>query len=136
MVRLDWGNGTGIGLHFNDDEEYYEVLGFLTKSQRPVVVYTHYDDLSGAWSGQGKLETKISKSKLPPALYRSFILSGDNRLSVSDYVENLVYNHAFSRFYDPTGNQCTYYRFPESDNAVRSTVPARYLSDFDRDHNL
>lgn len=72
MAKLDWGNGTGIGLHFNNDEEYYEVLGFLSKKPS-VVAYTHENDISGAWSGQGKLETKISKSQLPAALYRSFV---------------------------------------------------------------
>jgi hypothetical protein len=136
MAKLDWGNGTGIGLHFNNDEEYYEVLGFLSKKPSDVVAYTHENDISGAWSGQGKLETKIGKSQLPAALYRSFVQSGDNRLSVSDYVENLVYNHAFSNFYDPTGNQYTFYIFPESYEAVRNTVPQQYLRNFNIGYNM
>lgn len=29
MAKLDWGRG--IGLHFKNNNEYYETLGFLTK---------------------------------------------------------------------------------------------------------
>ena len=134
MAQLHWGRG--IGLHFNSNEEYYEVLGYLTKNPALVDVYTHDNDISGAWAGQGKLETRISKSSLPDGLRRSFILSGDERLSVSDYVENLIDNHSFTRFYDPTGNHYTYYRFPDSMLDVRATVPEAYKEDFDRGYNL
>lgn len=136
MARLIWGKGTGIGLHFIDNSEYYETLGYLCKDPANVVVYTHKNDVSGAWAGQGKLETRINKNRLPSGLKRSFDLSGDNRLSITDYVENLVYNHAFSRFYDPTGNRYTFYRYPESLQDVRSTVPTQYWQDFDRGYNL
>lgn len=134
MAQLDWGSG--IGLHFNSNEEYYEVLGFLTKYPALVDVYTHKNDISGAWAGQGKLETRIGKASLPDGLRRSFVLSGDNRLSISDYVENLINNHSFNRFYDPTGNHYTYYRFPSSMADVRITVPEVYKEDFDRGYNL
>lgn len=32
MAQLDWG--TGIGLHFRNDAEYYEILGYLAKNLR------------------------------------------------------------------------------------------------------
>ncbi len=134
MAQKDWGDG--IGLHFVDNAEYYETLGYLTKDPASVVVYTHKNDVSGAWAGQGKLETKIDKCLLPAALKRSFDLSGDNRLSVSDYVENLINNHSFTKFYDPTGNLYTYYRMPSSFNDVRATVPNSNLRDFDRGYSL
>lgn len=134
MAKLDWG--TGIGLHFNNNEEYYETLGYLSQNPNKVVVYTHDNQVSGAWAGQGKLETKVAKSLLPDGLKRSFIQSGDARLSVTDYIENLVYNHNFSCFYDPTGNRYTFYRYPNSCQDVRSTVPVQHLSDFDRGYNL
>ena len=46
MARLDWGGG--IGLHFRSNEEYYETLGFLTKKNRPIDIYTHDNSKSGA----------------------------------------------------------------------------------------
>ena len=130
MAQLNWG--IGIGLHFTDNEEYYEILGYLARRPARVYVYTHKNDISGAWAGQGKLETAIPKCQLPSALKRAFDLSGDHRLSVSDYVANLVYNHAFTGFRDPTGNRYTYYRFPESIEDVRNTVPEEYLDAFNR----
>ena len=95
MAQLIWGNGTGIGLHFINDSEYYETLGYLCKD---------------------------------PAT--------DHRLSITDYVKNLVYNHNFSQFYDPTGNRYTFYRYPKSLQDVINTVPTEYWQDFDRGYNL
>lgn len=134
MAKLDWG--MGIGLHFRNNSEYYEILGFLTKPRCPVVIYTHDNDMSGAWAGQGKLETKIPKHDLPDALKRSFIQSGDNRLSVSDYVENLIVNHNFNQYSDPTGNCYTFYRYPISHEEVLSTIPYEYVNDFYRGYNM
>ena len=134
MAYLDWG--TGIGLHFLNDSEYYECLGYITKQPAHVAVYTHDNDESGAWAGQGKLHTKVPKSWLPDGLRRSFVQSGDNRLSVSDYVGNLIANHSFTMFYDPTGNKYTFYRLPSSYADVRATVPSAYLVDFDRGYNM
>lgn len=133
MAQLDWG--TGIGLHFCDDAEYYETLGYLAKNPPLVDVYTHDNDRSGAWAGQGKLQTRINKSNLPDGLRRSFIQSGDDRLSVTDYVRNLVYNHAFAQYYDPTGKFYTFYRFPNSVVDVKATVPRTFWADFDRGYN-
>lgn len=133
MAQLDWGNG--IGLHFKNDKEYYEKLGFLAKNPSLVSVYTHKNDRSGAWAGQGKLHNHIDKGMLPAGLRRSFVASGDDRLSVTDYVRNLVHNHAFNDFRDPTGNSYTLYRFPESVGNVRLTVPQKHYADFDAGYN-
>lgn len=46
MIQLDLG--IGIGLHFQNEEDYYEALGFLSKNQPLVDVYTHDNDRSGA----------------------------------------------------------------------------------------
>lgn len=133
MAQLHWG--TGIGLHFRDDAEYYETLGFLSKNPSLVAVYTHDNDRSGAWAGQGKLHTHINKRLLPPGLRGAFIESGDDRLSVTDYVRNLVENHAFTCFHDPTGNLYTFYRFPNAVSDVKATVPREFLQDFNRGYN-
>ena len=133
MAQLDWG--TGIGLHFRDDAEYYETLGYLTKDPALVSVYTHDNDRSGAWAGQGKLHIHVNKRSLPDGLRRSFVQSGDDRLSVTDYVRNLVYDHEFTQFYDPTGNLYTFYRYPRSMTDVRATVPRAFLEDFDRGYD-
>ena len=133
MANLDWGKG--IGLHFRNNEEYYETLGFFTKRSRPVDIYTHDNGRSGAWGGQGKLETHVGTNVLPRPLRTAFEQSGDARLSVTDYVLNLK-NHGFTIQQDFAGNRYTYHLFPESVDAVVASIESNdYVEDFFRGYN-
>lgn len=135
MINLVWRKDDSIGLEFESESEYFETLGFLTKDSRPIDIFTHENQRSGARAPQGKLKLNFS-GNIPRALAWAFNQSNDDRLSVSDYVDNLVQCHAFTRSVDPTGKQYTYHIFPESIQAVRNTVPAQYLEDFDRGYYL
>lgn len=135
MVNIVWRKDDSIGLEFESEAEYFEVLGFLAKDSRPIDIFTHENQRSGARAPQGKLKINFS-GRIPEALAWAFDQSSDDRLSVSDYVDNLVQCHAFTRFVDPTGRQYTYHIYPESIEAVRSTVPQQYKQDFDRGYNL
>ncbi len=133
MAQLDWGKG--IGLHFKNNEEYYETLGFLTKKNRPVDIYTHGNGRSGVWAGQGKLETHVGTNILPRPLRIAFQKSGDARLSVTDYVQNLR-NHRFTIEQDFAGNRYTYHLFPVSVDAVIGSIESEeYVEDFFRGYN-
>lgn len=133
MAQLDWGKG--IGLHFIDNEEYYETLGFLAKRNRLVDIYTHDNGKSGAWAGQGKLETHVGIHILPRPLKEAFEQSGDSRLSVTDYVSNLQY-HGFTIEQDFAGNKYTYHLYPESIDAVINSIESdEYVEDFLRGYN-
>lgn len=133
MAQLNWGKG--IGLHFLDNKEYYETLGFLTKKSRMVDIYTHDNGRSGAWGGQGKLETHVGTNYLPRPLKSAFEESGDARLSVTDYVQNLR-KHGFTIEQDFTGNKYTYHLFPISVDAVIDTIESEeYVEDFLRGYN-
>ena len=135
-MQLRWGKG--IGISFRDEPEYYLCLGYLANQARHGIdIYTHSNDSSGAWAGQGKLQISPAGCRgLPRALQDAFNKSGDNRLSVSDYVKNLVNRHAFDGWRDPTGNKYTFYRFPISKENVRATVPNKYLKEFDSGFDL
>lgn len=133
MAQLDWGRG--IGLHFRNNEEYYETLGFLAKRSRPVDIYTHDNGKSGAWGGQGKLETHVGINFLPTPLREAFSQSGDARLSVTEYVLNLK-NHGFTIEQDFAGNRYTYHLFPASLDAVVDSIESdMYVEDFFRGYN-
>ena len=133
MAQLHWGRG--IGLHFLNEAEYYETLGFLTKRNRLVDIYTHDNGRSGAWAGQGKLETHVGINILPRPLREAFSQSGDARLSVTDYVLNLR-NHGFTIEQDFAGNRYTYHLYPASVDAVRDTIESEeYVEDFLRGYN-
>ncbi len=135
MVNLIWRKDDSIGLEFENESEYYETLGFLSKETRPIDIFTHENQRSGARAPQGKLKINFA-GHIPEPLAFAFDQSNDDRLSVSDYVDNLVNNHAFTRFVDPTGRRYTYHIYPESLEAVRETVPTRFLVDFERGYNL
>lgn len=137
MLKLIWQHGRGIGLTFSNDGEYYTTLGYLANSNHRIDVYIHRNQRSGAWAEQGKLENQnYSTNNLPRPLESSFMASGDNRLSVTDYVRNLITNHSFTDEWDPTGNQYTTYYRPSSIEEVRNTVPPEHLDAFERGYNM
>ena len=93
-MELNWGNI----LHFNSEKDYYEVLGFLSKEEELIRVYSENNDKAGAWSGQGRMSLRnVSIDSLPEALKNAFETSVDGRISVTHYVKNLKENHNFSR---------------------------------------
>lgn len=131
-MELNWGNI----LHFNSEKDYYEVLGFLSKEEELIRVYTENNDKAGAWSGQGRMSLRnVSIDSLPEALKNAFETSVDGRISVTHYVKNLKENHNFSREIDPTGSDFTKRLYKESLEKVLETVPEEYENDFYRGYH-
>lgn len=132
LMELNWGNI----LHFNSEKDYYEVLGFLSKEEELIRVYTENNDKAGAWSGQGRMSLRnVSIDSLPEALKNAFETSVDGRISVTHYVKNLKENHNFSREIDPTGSDFTKRLYKESLEKVLETVPEEYENDFYRGYH-
>ena len=132
FMELNWGNI----LHFNSEKDYYEVLGFLSKEEELIRVYTENNDKAGAWSGQGRMSLRnVSIDSLPEALKNAFEASADGRISVTHYVKNLKENHNFSREIDPTGSDFTKRLYKESLEKVLETVPEEYENDFYRGYH-
>ena len=132
FMELNWGNI----LHFNSEKDYYEVLGFLSKEEELIRVYTENNEKAGAWSGQGRMSLRnVSIDSLPEALKNAFETSVDGRISVTHYVKNLKENHNFSREIDPTGSDFTKRLYKESLEKVLETVPEEYENDFYRGYH-
>ena len=132
FMELNWGNI----LHFNSEKDYYEVLGFLSKEEELIRVYTENNDKAGAWSGQGRMSLRnVSIDSLPEALKNAFETSVDGRISVTHYVKNLKENHNFSREIDPTGSDFTKRLYKESLEKVLETVTEEYENDFYRGYH-
>lgn len=131
-MELNWGNV----LHFNTEKDYYEILGFLSKEEEFIRVYTENNDKAGAWAGQGRMSLRnVSIDSLPEALKNAFETSVDGRISVTHYVKNLKENHNFSREIDPTGSDFTKRLYKESLEKVLETVPEEYENDFYRGYH-
>ncbi len=129
---LDWGNV----LQFTSEEEYYETLGFLSKDEEFIRIYTESNDKAGAWAGQGRMSLRnVSVESLPDALMRAFQTSADGRISETRYVRNLKENHRFTREVDPTGSDFTKRLYKDSLEAVLETIPEKYENDFYRGYH-
>lgn len=129
---LDWGNV----LKFKDEKEYYETLGFLSKEDEFVRVYTENNDRLGAWAAQGRMSLRnISLDDLPEALRNAFETSIDGRISETRYVKNLKENHNFTKEIDPTGSDFTKRLYKETLEKVLETVPEKYENDFYRGYH-
>ena len=101
---LDWGNV----LQFDNEKEYYETLGFLSKDEEYIRIYTESNDKAGAWARQGIMSLRnVSVDSLPEALMKAFETSADGRISETRYVRNLKENHNFTKEVDPTGSDFT-----------------------------
>ena len=75
---LDWGNV----LQFDNEKEYYETLGFLSKDEEYIRIYTESNDKAGAWAEQGRMSLRnVSVDSLPEALMKAFETSADGRIS-------------------------------------------------------
>ena len=51
---LDYGNV----LKFQNENDYYETLGFLSKDEEYIRVYTESNDRAGAWAMQGRMSLR------------------------------------------------------------------------------
>lgn len=129
---LDWGNV----LQFDNEKEYYETLGFLSKDEEYIRIYTESNDKAGAWAGQGRMSLRnVSVDSLPEALMKAFETSADGRISETRYVRNLKENHNFTKEVDPTGSDFTKRLYKETLEKVLETVPEEYENDFYRGYH-
>ena len=129
MVRLDWGRD----FVFNNENEYYETLGFLCKDVEVIKIYIEDNRKAGARGIQGRLRVVEGNYKsFPRPLNSLFENSNDKPPSVTDYVRNLIDNHSFKKEVDPTGKGYTTWFYKTSLNDVKKTIPQKYHNDFMR----
>ena len=132
IAELNWGNV----LIFNSESDYYETLGFLTKDEEYVRVYTEDNDKLGAWAQQGRLQLRnVNYMSIPNALMNAFKNSTDGRISATAYVKNLRNNHNFTKDVDPMGAGHTKWIYKETIEKVLETVPEEYENDFYRGYH-
>ena len=120
---------------FDNEHDFFLVLGFLCKPERTVDVYWENNDLAGAWAPQGRMVRKVTPEMLPYPLYKDFINSGDRRISNTGFVRKIREEFCFTREEDRGGNGFTLHLFPSSIENVIEKVPQEYRSDFDRGYN-
>lgn len=113
--------GTNGQIHFNTDNEFYQSLGFLAKSDGTSSIHWEHNENQGAWGSEGRIHCYQNINRFPTALSNAFTAGVGNiihRINCNEYVEHLRAQHGFVL----GGTQ--------NINAVRATVPAAYVNDF------
>lgn len=113
-------------IHFASENEYYEFLGYLAKSDGSTSIVWEHNEEQGAWGSEGRIQIHINNfpftetCKLTAGRGRSII----NRVNCNEFVMNIVDDHNFIM-----GND-------QNIDNIRNTVPTDYLLDFNRGLNL
>lgn len=110
---------------FRNKHEYYELLGFLAKSDRTSSLTWERNEEQGAWGSEGRI--KFYSSVLPFSASLSYTAGVGNvqsRVNCNEFLKNLYEDHNFVN-----GDE-------QDIESIRATVPQEYLSDFERGLNL
>lgn len=110
-------------IHFADENEFFEALGFLSKNDGTTSYHWEHNEDQGAWGSEGRIHCYQNISSFP-AYFSSAFTAGRgrviHRINCNDYIKYIVDKHAI--VFGPIQNPA----------AIRATVPARFRADFDR----
>ncbi len=117
--------GTRNQVTFRNQHEYYELLGFLAKSDNTVSIVWERNEEQGAWGSEGRLQFYNDFTPFSASLSRT---AGNGnivfRVNCNDFVQNLNENHAFV------------WGKVQPVAEIRATIPDEYLTDFERGLSL
>ena len=117
--------GTRNQVQFNNEHEYYELLGYLAKSDGTTSLVWEHNEEQGAWDSEGRIQFNTSNRPYAATLsHTAGVGKIASRVNCNDFVQNLYDNHNFVN----GGTQNV--------TAIRATIPEEYLADFDRGLNL
>ena len=118
--------GTNGQIQFDNENQYYQLLGYLAKSNGSTSIVWEHNEDQGAWGSEGRIQ--IYTYNMPQiGNYALTAGNGGNvisRINCNEFVENLRTNHNFR------------YGKVQDVNSIRATIPDEYLSDFDSGLNM
>lgn len=123
-MKLNYGERNHV--NFDTESSYYEALGYLSNPRRGIRFdWENYDN---KWGIEGRIW--ISNSSNAPYALRAAFSAGtdtvDHRLNCNDYLENIIRCNNI-----PSGRLTNIHV-----SHIRSTVPTKFIADFDRGFNL
>lgn len=113
--------GTKQQIAFNSEAEYYELLGYLSKSDGTTILVWEHNDEQGAWAKEGRILFFVAQ----PAVLRANLLHtagvGNivSRVNCNEFILNIIADHNF--VLGETQNI----------NDIRATVPNHHHAAFD-----
>lgn len=113
--------GTKQQISFSSESEYYQLLGYLAKSDGSTILVWEDNDLQGAWTKEGRI---LFFEDQPIALRASLLHTAGVgniifRVNCNEFVLNIRSDHRFV--------------LGETQNIpnIRATVPYQYVDDFE-----
>lgn len=111
--------GTNGQIQFNSEEEYYQALGYLAKSDGTSAVVWENNEQQGAWGNEGRIHFYIQNPPIP-GNFKLTAGTGSikHRVNCNEFIENLTGNHNF--IYGNNQNQ----------QNIKNTIPLEFQNDF------
>jgi len=117
--------GTKNQIHFNDEHEYYELLGYLAKSDETTSLVWEHNEEQGAWGSEGRIQFFTSNYPFSVTLpYTAGVGKIVSRVNCNEFIQNLNEDHNFV------------YGKRQDIGPIRRSIPEEYLIDFDRGLHL
>lgn len=123
MYRSSFGIQGQIS--FSNENEYYELLGYLAKSDGTTALTWEHNEDQGAWGSEGRIKFFTSNIPVSASLNHTAGVSNIvSRVNCNDFIENIATNHNFIMGLN------------QNLNNIRNTIPLEFQQDFDRGLNL
>lgn len=117
--------GTLNQIQFANESEYYELLGYLAKSDGTTALAWEHNENQGAWGSEGRIKFFIANPPVSANLSQTAGVGNIvTRVNCNDFVENIATDHSFIM-----GET-------QDIQAIRNTIPQPYLNDFNRGLSL
>jgi hypothetical protein len=118
--------GTKNQIQFSNEHEYYELLGYLSKTDGSTNLTWEDNDEQGAWGKEGRIEFFVDNPNFLATLMHSAGNGGKiiSRVNCNEFIHNIVTNYGFV------------VREQQNYSTIRNIIPQQYLLDFDRGFNL
>lgn len=119
MYKANFGENNPSQIRFNNENEYYQALGYLAQNNDTTSLNWENNELQGAWGSEGRIHFYVNTPSIPG--FFSFTAGTGNirhRTNCNEFIKNIVTNHSFVM-----GDT-------QDIVAIRNTIPANYISDF------
>jgi hypothetical protein len=119
MYKDSFGTNNPPQIQFNNENEYYQVLGYLAKSDGTSSIHWENNENQGAWGSEGRIHFYVNNPAIPgyfkPTAGIGNVIS---RTNCNEFINDIVANHNFVM-----GSV-------QNITNIRNTIPVNFLSDF------
>lgn len=107
---------------FDQVADFYELLGYLAKSDGSTSIVWEDNDVAGAWAPEGRICFYVAPPTSLKAHLKHTAGSGNiiSRVNCNEFVELIIAHHRFV-----TGHS-------QNRNSIESKIPSTHLADFRR----